>query len=103
MNMIYGERYGNQDEGEEYIAEKGIFLSMEEFLPYRAKGWSSCPENDKEADRLIAEIRQDEEICALAQEILNHTGGLQSELEWLEGELRDLVKSAIAKATGKAA
>lgn len=49
--MFYAERYGK--EGEPYIAEKGVFMSMDEYLPYREKGWEATIEIDKKADELI--------------------------------------------------
>ena len=36
------------------IIDKGIFLSIEEFAPYRKQGWSGTRETDKLADELIA-------------------------------------------------
>ena len=42
--MFYAERIGGEK------AERGIFLSIEEFLPYRKRGWSGTPETDKLAD-----------------------------------------------------
>ena len=63
MRMFYAERLGNKDEGEDYIAERGVFLSIEEFIPYRRKGWSGTSKIDAEADRLIiAEGNDDEEV-----------------------------------------
>jgi hypothetical protein len=52
--MIYAERLGNMDAGEEYIAERGIFLTVEEFVPYRRLGWSGTHATDKAADAIIA-------------------------------------------------
>lgn len=49
--MYYAERLGN--EGESYIAERGVFLSVEEFVPYRKKGWSGTIKLDKAADEII--------------------------------------------------
>lgn len=49
--MIYAERYGN--EGEPYIAERGVFLSLDEYIPYREKGWEAAVEVDKKADEII--------------------------------------------------
>lgn len=49
--MIYAERYG--DEGEPYIAEHGVFVTIDEYLPYREKGWKSLPEIDVKADKII--------------------------------------------------
>ena len=49
--MIYAERYGK--EGEPYIAEKAIFLSLDEYIPYREKGWEATVEVDKKADEII--------------------------------------------------
>lgn len=51
---IYAERYGDKDKGESYITDRGVFLSMEEFLPYRAAGWRSTREIDAEADRILS-------------------------------------------------
>ena len=36
------------------IAERGVFLSMDEFLPYRRAGWSGTEATDKAADAMIA-------------------------------------------------
>ena len=42
------------------IAERGIFLSIEEFLPYRRKGWSGTEEIDALADAVaITDDRND--------------------------------------------
>lgn len=49
--MIYAERYG--DEGEPYIAERGVFVTIDEYIPYREKGWESLPEIDVKADKII--------------------------------------------------
>ncbi len=49
--MIYAERYGSS--GEPYIAERGVFLSMDEYIPCREKGWESLPETDAKADEII--------------------------------------------------
>lgn len=54
MKLHYAERYGDQDAGEPYIAERGVFYSVEEFVPYRRKGWSGLPEFDEAADAIIA-------------------------------------------------
>jgi len=35
------------------IVEKGVFMSLAEFLPYRQKGWSGTEETNKAADKLI--------------------------------------------------
>ena len=51
--MFYAERLGNQDIGEPYIAEKGIFLSIEEFVPYRLKGWTASKKNNQLVDEYI--------------------------------------------------
>jgi hypothetical protein len=40
--------------------EKGIFLSVSEFLPYRVKGWSATDEWNAEADKRIT---RQEFIC----------------------------------------
>lgn len=54
--LIYAERYGDQVAGEDYIAEKGIFLSYEEFVPYRQAGWSGTPKTNTATDALIAAL-----------------------------------------------
>lgn len=48
--MFYAERIENCE-----IVERGVFLSMDEFLPYREKGWSGTPDTDAMADQLIIE------------------------------------------------
>lgn len=48
--MFYAERIENC-----VIVEQGVFLSIEEFLPYREKGWSGSPDTDDVADKLIIE------------------------------------------------
>ncbi len=52
--MIYAERYGTGDEP--YIAERGVFFTLSEYLPYRVKGWESTKEVDAEADSRLAEL-----------------------------------------------
>lgn len=37
------------------IVERGVFLSIAEFVPYREKGWSAAPDNDILADKMIIE------------------------------------------------
>jgi len=51
MKMNYAERLGNKDE--EYIAERGVFYSVEEFVPFRKLGWSGVPEFNAKADKII--------------------------------------------------
>lgn len=51
MRMAYAERLGG--DGEPYIAERGIFLSVEEFVPYRKLGWSGTKGFNDEADSII--------------------------------------------------
>lgn len=59
--MIYAEKRLNESGVVDHlgaIVEKGIFMSMSEFLPYRLDGWSSTKDINKEADerlRLLAE------------------------------------------------
>jgi len=48
--MFYAERIENCK-----IVERGVFLSIEEFLPYREKGWSGSPDTDFLADKMIVE------------------------------------------------
>jgi hypothetical protein len=54
MQMFYAERIS--DDG---TREKGIFFWMEEFLPYRAEGWSSTEENNRVADAMLAAAREE--------------------------------------------
>lgn len=49
--MIYAELYGQ--DGEPYIKDRGIFLSIQEFLPYRSRGWSSTREINRMADNQL--------------------------------------------------
>ena len=51
--MFYAERLGG--EGEPYIAERGIFLTIKEFAPYRKAGWSGTRETDAAADAYLAQ------------------------------------------------
>lgn len=53
--MFYAERLGDHTKGEPYIAERGIFLSIEEFLPFREKGWRGTEDTNEMADRMIIE------------------------------------------------
>lgn len=46
--MIYAEKYH-----ENAPTEKGVFFSIDEYIPYREKGWEALPEIDAEADELI--------------------------------------------------
>ena len=40
------------------IADRGVFMSLEEFLPYRVKGWSGTAAIDAEADAALAQLCQ---------------------------------------------
>lgn len=53
MKLFYGERLGDQSKGEAYIAEQGVFTSIEEFIPYRLKGWTAAKKNNELADAAI--------------------------------------------------
>jgi hypothetical protein len=53
MNLYYAERYGDQDAGEPYIVERGVFTSIKEFAPYRLQGWSGTKELNAETDRYL--------------------------------------------------
>jgi hypothetical protein len=46
--MFYAEKIENNR-----IAEKGIFLSLAEFIPYRLAGWSGTKDTDRAADAAI--------------------------------------------------
>ncbi|MGL4666467.1 MAG: hypothetical protein ACRCWR_00885 [Saezia sp.] len=59
--LFYAERLGG--EGEQYIAERGVFNSLEEFVPYRRRGWSGTEKTDAAADLLI--VAMDEANIAL--------------------------------------
>ena len=52
--MFYAERLGDRDKGEDYIAERGMFFNIEEYVPFRLLGWSASAENDRAADEEIA-------------------------------------------------
>jgi hypothetical protein len=56
FRMFYAERYGDQSKGEPYIAERGVFYSIAEFVPYRALGWSGTAETDLLADAYLFEL-----------------------------------------------
>ncbi|MEN6367757.1 MAG: hypothetical protein ABFC88_13175 [Thermoguttaceae bacterium] len=58
--LIYAERLGNQDKGEPYIAERGVFSSVEEFAPYRANGWTGTTAVNAAADKLLESKRGNE-------------------------------------------
>ena len=53
-SMIYGEllRSGERS-SEPYVVDRGIFFSIEEFAPYRKRGWSSTGENNAAADAAL--------------------------------------------------
>ena len=46
--MIYAELIN------ERIEDRGVFFTLEEFLPFRAKGWMSTPEINAAADFRLA-------------------------------------------------
>jgi len=48
--MFYAERVSDG-----LIAEKGVFLSLAEFLPYRRKGWEGTDETNAAADAVCAQ------------------------------------------------
>lgn len=53
FNCFYAERLGDTDKGEPYIAERGVFNSLEEFLPYREAGWEGTKQVNEAADAEI--------------------------------------------------
>jgi hypothetical protein len=53
--MFYAERLGDKSKGEPYIAERGVFYSLEEFLPYRKLGWEGTKETNELADSALAQ------------------------------------------------
>jgi hypothetical protein len=53
--MIYAERILDDNS-----LEKGVFLSLEEFLPYREQGWSSTSDINEIADAMLKEPPEDE-------------------------------------------
>lgn len=53
FSLFYAERLGN--EGEPYIAARGVFTSIEEFAPYRLKGWSGASDTNRLADEFNAD------------------------------------------------
>ena len=48
--MFYAERVAEE---QCRIAERGIFISLDEFAPYRLKGWSGTKEMDRAMDELL--------------------------------------------------
>ena len=54
--MIYAEHELNDGS-----LEKGIFLSLTEFLPYRECGWSSTSDINEIADAMLEGITVDED------------------------------------------
>ena len=54
--MFYAERIEDPaTSGQDgWIAERGVFMSLDEFVPYRRQGWSGTQETDAAADSLIA-------------------------------------------------
>lgn len=56
VGIIYAERI---DDDAGYIAERGVFLTLGEFLPYRAKGWISTQEVNDAADLRLSMFCQE--------------------------------------------
>jgi len=54
MKLFYAEKIEDCK-----IVERGIFTSIEEFVPYRKLGWSGTQETDKATDELISSINPD--------------------------------------------
>ena len=52
--MFYAEILGDTEKGEPYILDRGVFLSIDEFIPYRIKGWSGTKINNDFADSIIS-------------------------------------------------
>ena len=52
MQMFYAEKQGDSFEE----PEKGVFLSIQEFAPYRALGWSASSEYNVLADAYLLEL-----------------------------------------------
>ncbi len=48
--MIYAELVTDK------IEDRGVFVSLSEFLPYRVKGWTSTAEINEAADNRLAEL-----------------------------------------------
>jgi hypothetical protein len=48
--MIYAELVTDK------IEDRGVFVSLSEFLPYRVKGWTSTLEINEAADSRLAEL-----------------------------------------------
>lgn len=53
FTLFYAERLGDHAKGEPYIAERGVFMSIAEFAPYRAKGWEGTKETNEAADAFL--------------------------------------------------
>ena len=55
VGLFYAERMGGP--GEPYIAERGVFMGLAEFIPYRLRGWEASREVNAAADLLIQSQR----------------------------------------------
>ena len=53
MTLHYAELIGEDEKGCPCIVNKGVFSSVEEFVPYRRNGWSGTAEFNADADRII--------------------------------------------------
>jgi hypothetical protein len=58
FTMFYAERIGDPEKGEPYIAERGVFYSLEEFAPYREDGWEGTMATNAAADAYIAQRKR---------------------------------------------
>ena len=54
--MFYAERIDDYR-----IVEKGVFLSIGEFVPYRIKGWSGTKETNRAADAAIMALGDEQD------------------------------------------
>ena len=60
MKLIYAELIEEPEErGGSWIKDRGVFISIEEFLPYRVLGWSGTKETDELADAILERINDD--------------------------------------------
>jgi len=84
--MYYGELIT-----EAGIQQRGIFLSLEEFVPYRAAGWTSL-RLDEAADARLAQIAENSENCCHSQKAV---------IQWSDGG-RDYCCACTFRATGGA-
>ncbi|MBK1722812.1 hypothetical protein [Thiocystis violacea] len=56
FNLIYGELVTDTNE-----TQQGVFLSVEEFAPYRRQGWTSSQRWNEAADAFLAREQREQD------------------------------------------